>query len=680
VTNLNSSIPVTVPEGTVTETRLSSLLCAFAPLREKKAWFTPRRKGAKAWLLLLALLPTPVMAQAVDCESDDSCIVIADRRREFDTITVTGVGQYHEDIGRAVTTLRDNELELRQTVSIADLLATTPGVTTTRNGGAGGFSAVRIRGAEGEQTLTLIDGVRVNDPSSPGGGFDFGNLLSGNINRIEILRGPNSVPWGSQAIGGVVNIVTAAPSSDFSGNARAEYGYKNAANLVGQVSDTFGPISASLGGGYFRDDGISAFKGGTERDGYRQYAANGKIGVAISDDFDLDFRAYFADSRTRIDGFPPPFFSFADTPEYSTAQELFGYAGANLRLFDDVLKNRIAFTIADINRDNFDAPRQAVPSFLARGRTERFEYQGDAHLSDHLRAVFGAEHETSRFTDGFSPVSTNATSGYAQLIANPIDALTLTGGARVDDHQTYGSKATFSGNAAWRLRSGTIIRAAYGEGFKAPTLFQLYSFFGNSTLNPETARSYEVGIEQQFLDSAATVSITAFQRNSSNQIDFISCFGQTTGICTNRPFGTYDNVKSSRAKGVEASVKLRPSDTLTVEGNYSYIDAKDRTTGLTLLRRPKHGVNLSADWNAWDKVKLGASLQLVSDSADVDFETFSRTALDGYALASIRAAVPIGERFEVYGRIENLADKSYETVSGYGTAGRNAHVGVRAKW
>ena len=142
----------------------------------------------------------------------------------------------------------------------------------------------------------------------------------------------------------------------------------------------------------------------------------------------------------------------------------------------------------------------------------------------------------------------------------------------------------------------------------------------------------------------------------------------------------YDNVKSTRAKGVEASVKLRPSETLTVEGNYSYIDAKDRTTGLTLLRRPKHSVNLIADWNAWDKVKLGASLQLVSDSADVDFETFSRTSLDGYALASVRAAVPIGEIFEVYGRIENLFKTRYETVSGYGTYGRNAHVGVRAKF
>jgi vitamin B12 transporter len=628
-------------------------------------------------LPLLALLPMPVMAQENPADGD---IVIADMRIPTIFVTANGAPTYPDQYGQAVTLIPQDTIQTRQTVSIADLLSTTPGVTVSRNGGPGKATALRIRGAEGEQTLTLIDGVRVNDPSSPGGAFDFGNLLSDNISRIEVLRGPNSVPWGSQAIGGVVNIVSAAPTDDLSGNARAEYGFKNAVQLVGQVSDTFGIISASLGGGYFKDDGISAFKNGTERDGYRQYAANGKVGVAISGDFDLDFRAYYADSKTDIDGFPPPFYSFADTPEYSTAKELFAYAGANLRLFDDQLKNRIAFTLSDINRDNFDAPGQATPSFLARGRVERFEYQGDASITDSIRAVFGLEHENARFSDGFSPVSTRADSGYAQLIVKPFNALTLTGGARVDDYKTYGTKTIFSANAAWRPSVSTIIRASYGEGFKAPTLFQLYSFYGNVILNPESAKSFDLGIEQSLIEGKLTGGITLFHRDTSNQIDFISCFGQSTGICTNRPFGTYDNVKRSRAKGLEAFLKLRPSDTLTVEANYSYIDSTNQVTGLTLLRRPKHSVNASIDWDAREWLKLGASVQMISDSFDSDFQTFGRTSLDGYTLVSLRAAVPIGERFEVYGRIENLFDTSYETVSGYGTLGRTAHVGVRAKF
>jgi vitamin B12 transporter len=595
-------------------------------------------------------------------------------------VTATRSEVFPEESGLAITLVNERDLRRLQSPSLADVLVRTPGVTVSRNGGIGTTTALRIRGAEGDQTLTLIDGVRVNDPSSPGGGFDFGNLLVGNITRVEVLRGPNSVPWGSQALGGIVNVVTQTPTQTLSANARAEYGSDDTRNLVGSIGGGFGPVRISAGGGYFKSDGISAFKNGTERDGYRQYAANGRIGIDLSDNFDLDFRSYYANSKTQLDGFPPPFFGFADTAEYSTAEQLTAYAGANLRLADDQFKNRIAFTLTDINRDNFASPAATSPSFLAKGRVERIEYQGVLEISDQFRTVFGAEHERSGFNDGFSTTKTNATSGYGQIIASFSDELTLTGGARVDDYKTYKTKLTFSANAAWRPSYNTVIRAAYGEGFKAPTLFQLFSFFGNNTLNPETAKSYEIGIEQKAQNGTVTFGLTAFQRNTRNQIDYISCFGQTTGICTNRPFGTYDNVDRARAKGIELSIKARPSDTLTLEANYSLIDSKDRTTGLTLLRRPKHSVNFAVDWEAADWLKLGASLHSVSDSADNDFQTFTRTSLDSYTLASFRAAVPLGERFELYGRVENLFDTAYETVSGYGTQGRKAHVGVRAKF
>jgi vitamin B12 transporter len=655
-------------------------LCASAPCRESKNdWFAERRKGAKRLLLAtaLALVPSAAVAQAGD---DKDEVFYAPVKTII--VTATGAEQNPAKTGQAITILDEGALDRNQLPTVSDLLSRTPGITVSRNGGIGSFSAVRIRGAEGEQTLTLIDGVRVNDPSSPGGGFDFGNLLVGNIERIEILRGPNSVPWGSQALGGVVNIMTAVPQffANTKASARIEYGYRESAQLVGNAQGSLGSFSGSIAGGYFHDNGISSFKDGTERDGYRQYAGNIRLGARLSENADLDFRAYYANSRTKIDGFPPPFYAFADTPEFSKTEQLFAYAGANIRLFNDALKNRIAFTINDTNRDNFDAPGQATPSFFARGRIERFEYQGDAAISNAIRAVFGAEHEKSRFSDGFSPVQTSASSGYAQLVIDPTGSLTITGGARVDDYKSYGTKATFSTNLAWRPLKGTIIRAAYGEGFKAPTLFQLFSFYGNRTLNPETAKSYEIGIEQSLIERTLTIGATIFQRNTRNQIDFVSCFGQTTGICTNRPFGTYDNVKRARAKGLEAFVRMTPSETLTIDANYSLIDAKDRDTGLTLLRRPKHSVNASVDWVARDWLRLGASIQTVSDSFDSDFQTFTRSSLDGYTLVGLRAAVPINDMLEFYGRVENVFDTSYQTVSGYGTYGRNAHIGVRAKF
>ncbi len=627
-------------------------------------------KTATVAVVAAAVFSVPVAAQTV-AQPDTQEIIIADLRIPEPLIVVaSGVAQYPSEIGQSITIISGNEIRNAQAISVSDLLAATPGITVSRNGGPGKATAVRIRGAEDSQTLTPIDGVRVNDPSSPGGAFDFGNLLTGNIARIEVMRGPNSVPWGSQAIGGVVNIITAAPTDHLSGNARMEYGYKDNLDMVGSLSDSFGPVSASLGGGYFKDGGTSVFKDGTERDGYRQYGANGKVEFALSTDFSLDFQAYYANSKTQLDGYPPPYYGFADTSEFSTTKELFTYSGANFRLFDGDLKNRISFTLADINRDNFDGPGQSVPSFLARGRVKRMEYQGDARLSDTVRTIFGVEHETSRFSDGFSPARTSVNSGYAEIIANVTSALTVTGGARFDDHQDYGTHSIFSANMAWRPTDTTIIRASFGEGFKAPTLYQLGSYYGNRALKPETAKSYDIGIEQELIGTTLSVGATAFLRNTSNQIGF--------DYSASRPNGYYNNVDRTRAKGIEAFLRARPSDKLSVNANVSMIKAKDRATGQALLRRPEYSVNASLDWQAQPWLKLGADIHSVSDSRDYDFATFNSTWLDGYSLITLRGAVTLGERLELYGRVENLFNVRYETVSGYGTLGRTAHVGIRA--
>ncbi len=623
----------------------------------------------------IALLPSVALANQ-DRPRDTLCLPIQEdevhptclHETPLIVVTATGADQRFDESGQAITVLNQNLIESRQTTSVADLLSTTPGITVSRNGGPGQPTAVRIRGAEDSQTLVLIDGVRVNDPASPGGAFDFGNLLTGNIDRIEVLRGPNSVPWGSQAIGGVVNIVTAPVNG---ANLRAEYGYRNSKQLVGQAGGRFGIVTASLGGGYFDDDGISAYKSGTERDGYRQYAGNARVGVAFSDAVSLDLRGYYADSRVAFDGYPPPFFSFADTANFAKTQQLFGYAGLNVQT--GALKNRLAFTLSDTARDSFSGPNTPA-NFIARGRVERFEYQGDATISDGIRAVFGVEHESSRFRDAFTRYSTGITSGYVQAILKPFDALTLTGGVRVDDHKTYGTKTTLSANAALRLGAGTILRASYGEGFKAPTLYQLYSFYGNEKLRPETAQSYDIGIEQSLIEGALKLGLTAFHRDTTNQIDF--SFAPRVG----RPFGFYDNIARTRAEGIEATIEMRPTSNVTMSANYTLTNARDRSSNLALLRRPKHSINASIDWAPRDWLKLGASMQSVSDSRDFDFQTFDPIALDGYTLATIRAAVPISEHFEFYGRVENLFDVRYETVSGYGTLGRNAHVGVRAKF
>jgi vitamin B12 transporter len=632
--------------------------------------------------VLAAFAPNGAFAQDANPETardDNSEIVLVEPRPPHDiVVTATGVWSLTDQSGQAIFVLDKNEIEGIQSQSVADVLAFTPGVTVSRNGGAGQPTAVRIRGAEADQTLTLIDGVRVNDVSSPGGGFDFGTLLTGSIERIEILRGPNAVPWGSQALGGIVNIVTNGAPASFGGSLRAEYGGEDNKQLVGTVGGTFAGIKASVGGGYFSEEGISAFSGGSEPDGFRQYAANGRIEVPLSSDLSFDFRAYYANGRSNYDGFQAVFpYAQTDTAEYSKTEQFFGYAGVSLSLFDHGLKNHFAFTLSDTNRDNFDPAFGSAPLFFGRGRTERFEYKGDAQIGSAARIVFGAEHENSRFNDGYIFASTHVSSGYAQILVTPFKALTVTGGVRVDDHKSYGTKTSVSANAAWLAGPNTVIRASFGQGFKAPTLYQLYSDYGNTGLRPETANSYDMGISQSLLGGRINLGATLFLRNTKNQIDFASCYGSAAPLCATRPYGYYENVDQTRAKGLEAMIEFHPTDTLTAGITYSLIDAKNRASGARLIRRPVHSLSAGLGWKSARGVSLNAHVQLVSDSLD---GFGGSVALDGYVLTSLRAAVPLGDQFELYGRIENVFDVRYETVSGYGTYGRNAHVGVRFKF
>ena len=617
--------------------------------------------------MLISLLP--LLAQAA---APDDIIVSASRATQF-----------ADEVGQAVTVLDRDVILQRQSVSVADLLAQTPGVTVTRNGGVGTLTSLRIRGAEAEQTLVLIDGVRINDPSSPGGGFDFGNLLADNIQRIEVLRGPNSVPWGSQAIGGVVNIISAQPTLQPSFSARAEGGSFGTGQVFGNVSGTIGRVAGSFGAGYFTTDGISSAAVGTEKDGYERYAANGRIEVTLPANLVLDLRGYYSHGRTDLDGFLPDF-SFGDTEEYQKTRELIGYAGLRGSFFADRLLTRIAYTITDVDRDNYNPVFGADPSFTSRGRIERGEAQGDFKAADWARFVFGAETEKSRFNDGFNTYRTGIDSLYGQAIVKPFEKLTLTGGVRYDDHDDFGGHTSFGGNAALDLAS-TIVRASYAEGFKAPTLFQLRSDFGNPALQPETARSYDVGVEQRLIGDAVTAGVTYFRRKTRNQIDFTPCRADIA-ICAGgaRPFGTYDNIARAHASGVEATLDIRPTERLAVAVAYTYVDAENRTVGnadfgKTLLRRPKSSLTLNADYRTPFKLAVGGTLRTVGDSFDRN-DFGQRVRLDGYVLADLRASFPVTETVEIYGRVENLFDEQYRTVIGYNTPGRAAYGGVRARF
>jgi vitamin B12 transporter len=643
-------------------------------------------RPTRAFLLTSAVfcgvIPAHLTAEdALADEIDPSEIIVT---------AATRTEQSLDRIGQTVSVIDLAEIERRQTQNVADILRTIPGVAISRNGSIGGVTTVFIRGAESDQTVALIDGVKLNDPSTPGGGFNFGNLMIGNIERIEVLRGTQSVLWGSQAIGGVVNMVTRQPTEDLQVSARGEYGFRDTVNLVANASGKAGPLSASVGAGWFRTDGISNLAesgGGIERDPYENIGANANVNLALSDAVSLDARGWYSRGTANLDGFPPPAFAFADTNEESLTREIVAYTGLNAALLGGRFRNRLGFALTDTDRRNnaFDGtPRE---TFRGGGRNERLEYQGIVDIAKGWEATFGLEQEISSFATASSggPVSTARAriySGYAQVVGTLAEGFTVTGGVRRDDHDRFGGATTFGTSAVYNLAaSGTAIRASYAEGFKVPSLFQLLSDFGNTTLAPERSGGWDAGVTQSLVDGRLELSATYFERDSENLILFIGCPLPRTGICANRPFGTYDNIGFARARGAEFAVTMRPANALQVQFTHGLVDTRNRTSGSAdfdrrLPRRPENSSSLLVDYRWPFALETGFTITKVSSTFENPANSIS---LPGYTLADIRVMLPIGNNLQLTARIENLFDEEYETAFRFGQMPRAAYVGVRAR-
>lgn len=604
-------------------------------------------------------------------------------------VTANRSAQPIERVGASVTVLTQAAIEARQTPAVVELLAQTPGVSFTRNGGVGTSTGVNIRGAESQHTVVLIDGVKLNDPSSTQGGFNFGNLLIGDTARIEVLRGAQSTLWGSQAIGGVVNIVTAEPTEALQGSLDAEAGARGTTYFRGGIGGANERLSWRLAASRYDTDGFSAFAAGKEDDGYTNTGLSGRLNVKVTDAVSLDLRSVWSSGRNDFDAFN------GDSREYGKTQELVAYAGLNFDLLDGRFRNRIGYAHTDTDRRNFnpDNTVQAL-TFDAEGQNRRWEYQGAFAFTEALNATFGLEHEKSEMktrspgdwdpNPAFGRGEAELNSAYGQLQWTVLDGLTLTGGLRYDDHAQYGDSLLGQVAAAWALNEGgTVVRASWGQGFRAPGLYELYSEYGNLTLQPEEFDSWEIGVEQRLFDRAV-VSATYFNRQADNEIRYNGCSTPSTDpLCTVNGagrWGYYRNVQKTEAQGVELVGRVDVTERLNVSANYTWTDAKSAsgaTDGKRLTRRPEHMANFAADYAFAFGLKTGVAVRYVGETFNNDTNTVK---VDAYTLVDLRASYPVNDILEVYGRIENAFDEDYQTVLNYGAPGRGVFGGVRVRF
>jgi vitamin B12 transporter len=605
-------------------------------------------------LPFLALIPFTLTTPAIAAETADADSIV---------VTATGSELPADQTGQSITVLDDAAIRAIQGPDLSRALERFPGVAVARSGGLGATTGLFVRGADSDQVLVLLDGVRLEDNASTSGYYDLGNLLSGSIGRIELLRGSNSVIWGSQAVGGVLSI----ESRKIDGaEATAEYGAYNSTNL-GAVAGIQRPdYGIDLNAGYSDSDGFSAKAGGTEPDGYRQWQVSGKAHALIADGLTASISGRHADSRLDLDLHGPNSADVQFTKEDS-ARAALDYRAGDLKL-------GLAATLGSVRRHYEDMT--FGPSDYS-GASNRFEFTGHAPLVGPLAVDFGADTEWNRGLSTFDSRQTARLSSGHALLGWYTGAFTLAGGVRVDGHSQFGTHATLGANGAIRLTPRLRVRAAYGEGFKAPSLYQLYDpFSGNRGLRPGTSRNYEAGFDWADATSPYHLSATVFRRDGHNQVDFDYGLFQ------------YFNLERSRAQGVEleAGAKWSGADwgTLTAQAVYTYVEARDLTRARDLARRPRHTATVTLDWAtpfvpSTGPLVIGLDLRVASRTFDYDDFALTTTVLAPYATVTLRAAVPVTEHIELFGRIENLGDKRYQTVANYNTSGRAAYVGIRGK-
>ncbi len=611
------------------------------------------------------------------------------------TATKTSTPAY--ELASSFSIIDSAQIKNSHKTSIYQLLQTQTGVSISQQGAPGAFTQVYLRGADPSQTQVLIDGASMNMANDPSNTYDFADLPTDNIEKIEIIRGPQSTLYGSNALAGVINIITkkgnGKPKFFLSTEGGSYNTYKGALGFSGSLEK----LNYSLSLSKFKTDGFSSADekfGNTEKDGTENYNASARIGYDVNKNFNLNFFGRYTKANTDFDQTGG---KFGDDPtyKYNLEEGVYRLEG-NLKLFEGKWDQKIGVSFSrNLRKYKFDiTPNNPAESHSNYdGKRIKFDWQNNFTLNKNNILTFGIESENelanssyyysshvttssplpNTFESVFPEKSARTTGVYLEDQLNIDKSFFASIGARYDHHEKFGSVLTFRIAPAyvfWSTR--TKIKATYGTGFKAPSLFYLYDpAYGNPNLSPEKSKGWDAGIEQYLFGYRVTAGLTYFQNTFTDRFGFDNNFKTI-------------NVNKSKTKGFEFYINTKLSNALILNANYTITESEDLSPGsadenLPLLRRPKHKAVISIDYNFTESFNAAVDAIFVGKREDKDFSTYpaTRITLDSYTLLNASATYKVTGFLQIYGRLINILDSNYEEVYGYGTAKRSGYVGVK---
>ena len=647
-------------------------------------------------LSIAVLLGLPALANAAGADSDAGAAAAADLGGPSAVVvTATRIPTPESEVASSITVITAADIDAKQSQTLPDLLKDVPGLNVVQAGGPGGLTAIFMRGTNANHTKVLVDGIDVSDPSSADGSFDFSRLLTQDIQTVEVLRGPQSGLYGSDAIGGVVNVITKSGSGPAQFTAVAQGGSFNTFDQGAAVSGSSGPFHYYANVDHLHTGSVPVtpldlLAPGEPRnnDYYDTLSSSTKLGFDVTGHFDLGLVARYTDSHLRLTADDP--FAFPSTPEAQQSagntRQLYTRATAHALAFDGVLEQTLGVGYSLLNSSQFTPPADGPPTYFS-GERLKIDWQGNVKLSAGQTLVLGAEHQKDEIR---SPLSDDliVDSGYAELQSEFGASLFDTISVRYDDNNRFGGKVTWRVAPVYIIQSsGTRLKASVGTGFKSPTLDELFhdypvfNFYANPSLQPESSHGYEVGFEQPVVPTgdslagrsaaggALTFGATWFRNNISNL------------ITENATFTSNVNVGRARTEGVESFIAYQPLKTLTLRLDYTFTEAVDAILNQELLRRPKHKASLNAQWQATTRLSLHTTLLTVGDWADGNRNfTIPRLRAPGYTTLDVAANFDLNDKVALFGRLSNLLDRHYQNPTGFLAPGFGAYAGVKLKF